>query len=126
MNGGFWDRLATRVRPTDTLKTIENPRVIARAFSAAMWAGAIQLPRLNRLRRSPLSSVPQAVSTAPQGSPQGGVDPGRTLVNGGSDEMATIVGLGGCIAGMCRPLGPHERGHQRGVGRSAGPDLRTT
>jgi adenylate cyclase len=40
---GFWDRLADRVRPTDTLKTIENRRVIARAFSAAMWAGAIQL-----------------------------------------------------------------------------------
>ena len=43
MNGDFWDRLATRVRPTDTLKTIENPRVIARAFSAALWAGAIQV-----------------------------------------------------------------------------------
>jgi hypothetical protein len=36
MNDGFWDRLADRVRPTDTLKTIENPRVIARAFSAAL------------------------------------------------------------------------------------------
>jgi adenylate cyclase len=43
VNDGFWDRLAARVRPTDTLKTIENPRVIARGFSAAMWAGAIQL-----------------------------------------------------------------------------------
>jgi guanylate cyclase len=43
MNGGFWDRLAARVRPTDTLKTIENPRVIARAFSAALWAGALQV-----------------------------------------------------------------------------------
>jgi adenylate cyclase len=40
---GFWDRLADRVRPTDTLKTIENRRVIARAFSVAMWVGAIQL-----------------------------------------------------------------------------------
>lgn len=43
MNDGFWDRLAARVRPTDTLKTIENPRVIARAFSAAMWASAVQV-----------------------------------------------------------------------------------
>ncbi len=43
MNDAFWDRLAARLRPTDTLKTIENPRVIARAFSVAMWAGAIQL-----------------------------------------------------------------------------------
>ena len=43
MNDGFWDRLATRVRPTDTLKTIENPRVIARALSAALWAGAVQV-----------------------------------------------------------------------------------
>jgi adenylate cyclase len=43
VNDGFWDRLAARVRPTATLKTIENPRAIARAFSAAMWAGAIQL-----------------------------------------------------------------------------------
>lgn len=43
MGDGFWDRLATRVRPTETLKTIENPRVIARAFSAALWAGAVQV-----------------------------------------------------------------------------------
>jgi adenylate cyclase len=43
MNDGFWDRLAARVRPTDTLKTIENPRVIARGFSAALWAGALQV-----------------------------------------------------------------------------------
>lgn len=43
MNDGFWDRLAARVRPTDTLKTIENPRVIARAFSAAMWASVVQV-----------------------------------------------------------------------------------
>jgi len=43
VNDGFWDRLAARVRPTDTLKTIENPRVIARAFSAAMWASAVQV-----------------------------------------------------------------------------------
>ena len=43
MNDDFWDRLAARVRPTDTLKTIENPRVIARAFSAALWAGAVQV-----------------------------------------------------------------------------------
>jgi adenylate cyclase len=40
---GFWDRLAARVRPTATLKTIENPRVIARAFSAAMWASVVQV-----------------------------------------------------------------------------------
>jgi adenylate cyclase len=40
---GFWDRLAARVRPTDTLRTIESPRVIARAFSAMMWAGVVQL-----------------------------------------------------------------------------------
>jgi adenylate cyclase len=40
---GFWDRLAARVRPTDTLRTIENPRVIARAFSAAMWASVVQV-----------------------------------------------------------------------------------
>ena len=43
MNDGFWDRLAARVRPTDTLKTIENPRVIARAFSAAMWASVVHV-----------------------------------------------------------------------------------
>jgi adenylate cyclase len=43
MNDGFWDRLAARVRPTDTLKTIENPRVIARAFSVALLAGAVQV-----------------------------------------------------------------------------------
>lgn len=43
MTDGFWDRLAARVRPTDTLETIENPRVIARAFSAAMWGSAVQL-----------------------------------------------------------------------------------
>jgi adenylate cyclase len=43
MNDGFWDRLATRLRPTETLKAIENPRVIARAFSLALWAGAVQL-----------------------------------------------------------------------------------
>jgi guanylate cyclase len=40
---GFWDRLAARVRPTETLKTIENPRVIARAFSVTMWAAVIQI-----------------------------------------------------------------------------------
>jgi class 3 adenylate cyclase len=40
---GFWDRLAARVRPTETLKTIEDPRVIARAFSGAMLAGVVQL-----------------------------------------------------------------------------------
>jgi adenylate cyclase len=43
VNDGFWDRLAARVRPTETLKTIENPRVIARAFSAALWASAVQV-----------------------------------------------------------------------------------
>ena len=43
MNDVFWDRLAARVRPTDTLKTIENPRVIARAFSVALLAGAVQV-----------------------------------------------------------------------------------
>jgi adenylate cyclase len=43
VNDGFWDRLGARVRPTDTLKTIENPRVIARAFSVAMWASAVQV-----------------------------------------------------------------------------------
>ena len=43
MIDGFWDRLAARVRPTETLKTIEDPRVIARAFSGAMWAGVVQL-----------------------------------------------------------------------------------
>ena len=43
MNDRFWDRLAARVRPTDTLKTIENPRVIARAFSVAMWASVVQV-----------------------------------------------------------------------------------
>jgi guanylate cyclase len=43
VSDAFWDRLAARLRPTDTLRTIENPRAIARAFSAAMWAGAVQL-----------------------------------------------------------------------------------
>jgi adenylate cyclase len=43
VNDGFWDRLAARVRPTDTLKTIENPRAIARAFSVAMWASVVQV-----------------------------------------------------------------------------------
>ena len=40
VNDGFWDRLAARVRPTDTLKTIENPRAIVRALTAAMWESA--------------------------------------------------------------------------------------
>jgi adenylate cyclase len=43
MSDGFWDRLAARVRPTETLQTIEDPLVIARAFSAAMWASVVQL-----------------------------------------------------------------------------------
>jgi adenylate cyclase len=43
VNDAFWDRLAARVRPTDTLKTIEDPRVIARAFTAAMWAAVVQV-----------------------------------------------------------------------------------
>jgi adenylate cyclase len=43
MNEGFWDRLAARVRPTDTLKTVENPRVIARAVSAVLWASGVQV-----------------------------------------------------------------------------------
>lgn len=43
MIDGFWDRLAARVRPTDTLRAIENPRVTARAFSVALWAGSVQL-----------------------------------------------------------------------------------
>ena len=43
MSDGFWDRLAARVRPTETLRAIENPRVTARAFSVALWAGAAQL-----------------------------------------------------------------------------------
>jgi guanylate cyclase len=43
VNDAFWDRLAARVRPTDTLKTIENPRVIVRAFSFAMWASVVQV-----------------------------------------------------------------------------------
>jgi adenylate cyclase len=43
VNDGFLDRIAARVRPTDTLRTIENPRVIALAFSVAMWASAVQL-----------------------------------------------------------------------------------
>jgi adenylate cyclase len=43
VNDAFWDRLAARLRPTDTLKTIESPRVIARAFSVAMWASVFQV-----------------------------------------------------------------------------------
>ena len=43
VNDGFWDRLAARVRPTDTLKTIENPRAIVRALTAAMWVSIAQL-----------------------------------------------------------------------------------
>ena len=39
----FWDRLAARVRPTETLRTIGEPLVIARGFSAAMWASVVQL-----------------------------------------------------------------------------------
>jgi class 3 adenylate cyclase len=35
--GGFWDSLAGRLRPTDTLMT-EDPRVVARAYSAGLWA----------------------------------------------------------------------------------------
>lgn len=42
MDGGFWDRVAARVRPTETLATIENPRVIVRAFSAGMFVGIVQ------------------------------------------------------------------------------------
>ncbi len=43
MSDGFWDRLAVRVRPTETLKTVENPRVIVRAVTAGMWVGFAQL-----------------------------------------------------------------------------------
>ena len=39
----FWDRLGARVRPTETLKTIENRRVIVRAVSASMLVGVVQL-----------------------------------------------------------------------------------
>jgi hypothetical protein len=59
VNDGFWDRLAARVRPTDTLKTIENPRVIARAFSAAMWVSVVQL-----LVTATLSSIFDETSVA--------------------------------------------------------------
>jgi class 3 adenylate cyclase len=43
MKDGFWDRLAARVQPTETLRTIENPRAIARAFSLAMWGAVVQI-----------------------------------------------------------------------------------
>ena len=43
MDEDFWDRLAARVRPTDTLKSIEKPRAIAIAFSLALWVAVIQV-----------------------------------------------------------------------------------
>ncbi len=43
MDDGFWDRLAARVRLTETLRTVENPRAVARGFSAALWGGVVQL-----------------------------------------------------------------------------------
>jgi len=43
MGDGFWDRLAARVRPTETLKTVENPRTIVRAFTTIMVNGVLQV-----------------------------------------------------------------------------------
>lgn len=43
MRDSSWDSLGARIRPTETLKTIDNPRVIARALSLVMWAGVIQI-----------------------------------------------------------------------------------
>jgi hypothetical protein len=36
--------LAARHRPTDTLKTIEDPRTVVSAFGAAMWASIPNTP----------------------------------------------------------------------------------
>jgi guanylate cyclase len=38
---GFWDSLAGRLRPTDTLKTIEDPGIVARAYSLGLWAATM-------------------------------------------------------------------------------------
>lgn len=43
VNDGFWDGVAARVRPTETLKTIENPRIIVRAVTAGLLVGVVQL-----------------------------------------------------------------------------------
>ncbi len=39
----LWDRIAPRVRATETLRTIDNPRVIARAYSLALWIAVVQV-----------------------------------------------------------------------------------
>jgi hypothetical protein len=41
--------LAARLRPIDTLKTIEDPRTVGRAFSAAMWASIPNTPPLGSI-----------------------------------------------------------------------------
>ena len=43
MFDGFWDGVTERVRPTETLKTIENPRIIVRAVTAGLLVGVVQL-----------------------------------------------------------------------------------
>lgn len=43
MAADFWDRLAARVRPTETLKTLEDPRAIARAYSVGLWVSTGQI-----------------------------------------------------------------------------------
>lgn len=43
MGNGFWDRLARRVRPTETLRAVEDPRVITRGVTIGFLAGAVQL-----------------------------------------------------------------------------------
>ena len=43
MSGDFWDRLAERVRPTETLKTIEDPRTIVRAFNVGTAVSVTQV-----------------------------------------------------------------------------------
>ncbi len=43
MAADFWDRLAARVRPTETLKTLEDPRAIAQAYSVGLWVSTLQI-----------------------------------------------------------------------------------
>lgn len=43
VNDSFWDRLATRVRPTEALKTIDNPRIIVRAATGGLLVGVVQI-----------------------------------------------------------------------------------
>lgn len=40
---GFWDGVTERVQPTETLKTIENPRIVVRAVTAGLLVGVVQL-----------------------------------------------------------------------------------